>query len=188
MERRIKLGTVTLFAGIAFVMEAGTALAQTACSAQGARKPTAQERIVQRDIQEAMDGNSEEWAAKDLEALSRQMPVDFTVRLLDGTTLNRQQVIEGMRQDLESVLKIDGDRTYTRVECLTLAGNEAAVYTKQQYVRTLPDQKDGSPHEVITSVRHREKWVYTKEGWLAKRVEEIEQGPTYLDGGPYDPR
>jgi hypothetical protein len=188
MRRPIALATVTLFAGIICIMGAGTALAQTACSAQGARKPTAQERIVQRDIQEAMDGNSEEWAAKDLEELSRQMPLDFRVRLLDGTTLNRQQVIEGMRQDLESVLRIDDDRTYTRIECLTLAGNEATVYTKQQYVRTLPDRKDGSPHEVITSVRHCEKWVYTKDGWAAKRVEEIEQGPTYLDGGAYDPR
>jgi len=41
---------------------------------------------------------------------------------------------------------------------------------------------------VITSVRHRETWVYTKDGWIAKRIEEIEQGITYLDGEPYDPR
>jgi len=46
--------------------------------------------------------------------------------------------------------------------------------TKQQYVRTIPDRKDGSPHEVITSVSHREKWVCTKDGWIGKRVEEIE--------------
>ncbi len=84
-------------------------------------------------------------------------------------------------------MSIDVDRTYTRIECLTLTGNEATVYTTQQYVRTIPDRKDGSPHEVITSVRHREKWVRTKDGWVGKRVEEIEQGPTYLGGEPYKP-
>jgi hypothetical protein len=185
MGRAIGLGVVTLFAGI---MGTGTVMAQAACIAQGARKPTAQERIVQRDIQEAIDRDTEEWGARDLEALSRQMPPDFTIRLLDGTMLNREQVIEGMRQELESVLRIDVDRTYTRIEALTVAGNEATVYTKQQYVRTIPDRKDGSPHEVITNVRHCEKWLYTKDGWVGKRVEEMEQEPTYLDGEPYNPR
>jgi hypothetical protein len=185
MGRATVLGVVTLFAGI---MGTGTAAAQAACSAHDARKPTAQERIAQRDIQEVIDQEIEELGAKDLAALSRQMPLDFTVRLLDGTTLNREQIIEGMRHDLESVLSIDVDRTYTRIECLTLAGNEATIYTKQQYVRTISDRKDNSPHEVITSVKHREKWVCTKDGWIGKCVEETEQGPTYLDGEPYDPR
>ena len=72
--------------------------------------------------------------------------------------------------------------------CLVLAGKQATVYTRQQYVRTLPDRKDGSPHEVITGVKHRETWVYTNDGWASKRIEELEQGQTYLDGEPYDPR
>jgi len=143
---------------------------------------------VQRDIQEAIDQEIEELGAKDLDAVSRRTPQDFTIRLLNGTTLNREQVIQGMREDLKAVLSIDVDRTYTKIECLTLSGKEATVYTKQQYVRTIPDRKDGSPHEVITSVRHRETWSYTSDdGWVAKRVEEIEQGPTYLDGEPYNP-
>jgi len=93
-----------------------------------------------------------------------------------------------MRQQLESVLSIDVNRTYTRIECLALMGNEATVYTKQQYVRTVPDRKDGSPHEVITSVRHRETWAYSKDGWVARHIQEIEQGQTYLDGELYDQR
>ena len=142
---------------------------------------------MRRDIQQAIDQQLDEFEARDLNALSREMPQDFTIRLLDGTTLNRDQVLQGMREDLKTVLRIDVDRTRTRIECLTLSGKEATVYTKQRYVRTLPDRKDGSPHEVITSVRHRETWIYTKGGWVAKRVEEIEQGPTYLDGEAYKP-
>src|SRR5690349_13980286 len=122
MGRAMVWGAVTLFSGTICIVGAGTAVAHESCNAQGARKPTAQERIVQRDIQEVIDQEIEELGAKDLAALSRQMPQDFTVRLLDGTTLNRDQVMEGMRRDLESVLSIDVDRTYTRIECLTLAG------------------------------------------------------------------
>jgi len=113
---------------------------------------------------------------------------DFTIQLLDGTTLDRSQAIEGVRRDLESILGIDPDRTYTRIECLTLSGKEATVYTYQQYTRTIPDRKDGSPHEATTSVRHIETWIYTKDGWVAKRIKETEQGPTFLDGEVYDPR
>lgn len=188
MARMIALGTATLFVGISCIIGTGTTLAQTGGGNQGKPRLTAQEQIVQRDIQEVIDQEIEEFGAKDLAAVSRQMPQDFTIQLIDGTTLNREQVIHGMQEDLNSVLSIDVDRTYTRIECLTLRGKEATVYTTQQYVRTIPDRKDGGPHEVITSVRHRETWAYGKDGWVAKRVQEIEQGPTYLDGELYDPR
>ena len=187
MTSYTRLATLTLFTLAFCGLATAAPLPQAPCNATGASKPTAQERIIQRDIQEAIDRGVEEWQAKDLDAVSREFPPDFTVRLLDGTVLNRDQVLAGMRQDLDSILSIDPDRTFTRIECLTLNGKEADVFTWQQYVRTMPDRKNGSPHEVITSVRHRETWVYTKDGWRAKRVEELEQGPTFLDGEPYDP-
>jgi hypothetical protein len=187
MQRDLSLGAVILLIGTIW-MGAGTALARQSCATPGAWKPTPQERIVQRDIQEAIDQGLEEREAKDIEALSRQISPDFTLRLVDGTTLNREQSLEGIRQDLQTVLQFHADRSYTHVECLNLAGNEATVYTKQQYVRTMPDRKDGSPHEAITSVRHRETWLYTKDRWVNRRIEEIERGTTYLDGEPYDPR
>jgi hypothetical protein len=188
MGRAIALGTAIVFAEIICVFGAGTARAQVGCIPRDATKGSAQEQVVQRDIQEAIDRRIEELGAKDLAALSREVPQGFTLQLLDGTTLNRAQAIEGMRQQLESVLSIDVDRTYTRIECLALMGNEATVYTKEQYVRSVPDRKDGSPHEVITSVRHRETWGYSKDGWVARQIQEIEQGPTYLDGELYDQR
>jgi|HubBroStandDraft_1064217.scaffolds.fasta_scaffold135354_1 hypothetical protein len=188
MRRAMALGMGILFSGVLGTAGSGTSPALSPCAADGANQPTAQERIVQRDIQEVIDQNLEEFGAKDIEALSRHFPAEFTIRLLDGTTLNREQVLEGMRKDLESVLTIDVDRTYTRIERLTLAGKEATLYTQQRYVRMLPDRKNGSPHEVITSVRHRETWTYMKDGWVATHIEELEQGPTYLDGELYDPR
>ena len=187
MGPAIAVGTAIAFAEIICIVGAGTTRAQTGRTLHRAPKLTAQEEIVQRDIQEAIDRGIEELGVKDLVALSPEVPDDFTLRLLDGTALNREQAIEGIRQQLESVLSIEVDRTYSRIECLVLVGKEAIVYTKQQYVRTVPDRKDGSPHEVITSVRHHETWVYTRDGWVARHMQEIEQGLTYVDGDPFDP-
>jgi hypothetical protein len=188
MGRAKALAAAIVFAGITCVRGAAAAPAQSPCTSQTASKLTPQERIAQRDIQAAIDQQIEELAAKDMDAATRLMPRDFSIRLVDGTTLNRDQTIAGMRQEKDSVLRVDIDRSYTHIECLHLAGKEAIIYTKQQYVRTVPDLKNGSPHEIITSVRHREIWTYTEDGWVTKRIEELEQGQTYLDGELYDPR
>lgn len=188
MRRTTAFAAAFVFAGIVSVWGATAAPAQWTCASQTAPKPTPQERIAERDIQAVIDQQIEELAAMDIDAATRLMPKDFSIRLVDGTTLNRDQAVAGMRQEKASVLRVDIDRTYTHIECLHLAGKEAIVYTKQQYVRTVPDLKNGSPHEIITSVRHREIWTYTEDGWVTKRIEELEQGQTYLDGEPYDPR
>jgi|SRR5580658_7602331 hypothetical protein len=188
MRHSVAFPTVIAFATISCATAPAITSAQAPCKVPNAAKLTPQERIAQRDIQAAIDQQTEELAAKDLDAATHLISKDFSIRLLDGTTLNRNQMIEGMRQENASVLRIDVDRTYTRIECLHLAGKEATVYTHQQYVRIVPDRKDGSPHEIITSVRHREVWAYTNEGWVNTRIEELEQGQTFLDGEPYDPR
>jgi hypothetical protein len=185
MRRTTAFAAAILFAGIISVRGVTAAPVRSTCASQTAPKLTSQERITQRDIQAAIDQQIEELAAMDIDAATRLMPKDFSIRLLDGTTLDRGQAIAGMRQEKASVLRVDIDRTYTHIECLHLAGKEAIVYTKQQYVRTVPDLKNGSPHEIITSVRHREIWRYTEDGWVTKRIDELEQGQTYLDGKPY---
>jgi len=188
MRRATALAAAIVFAGITCVRGAAAVPAQSPRTSQTASKLTPQERIAQRDIQAAIDQQIEELAAKDMDPATRLMPKDFSIRLVDGTTLNRDQAIAGMRQEKASVLRVDIDRTYTHIECLHLAGKEAIVYTKQQYVRTVPDPKNGSPHEIVTGVRHREIWTYTEDGWVTKRIEELEQGQTYLDDQPYDRR
>jgi hypothetical protein len=57
----------------------------------------------------------------------------------------------------------------------------------QYYVRTIRGG-DGSPHEARTSVRHSETWVYTPRGWLQQTVRELERGPVFLDGQPFNPQ
>ncbi len=177
--------------GLAVLLGAATAgvappLEHSSVGSAAARERTAQERVAQRDIQQAINEWLEFSEARDMEAISRTMTPDFELHLLDGTVLNRGQALEGMRQEWSSVLRVS-DQTAITVESLALSGPRATVYTLQRYVRYLPDRKDGSPHEVITNVRHRETWVFTARGWIMQRVEEIEQGATTLDGEPYQP-
>ena len=79
------------------------------------------------------------------------------------------------------------DATTTKIECLVLKRKEAVVVAAQHYVRTVPDRKDGSPHELITNVRHKETWVYQPSEWQVKTIEVLSEGPIYLDGQVYEP-
>ena len=89
-----------------------------------------------------------------------------------------------MKRDADWTLVVS-DQTEVKIECFELKGKSAVLVTDQHFVRTVPDRKDGSPHQLITNVEHLETWVYTEAGWLTKRIDELKQGPTYLDGKPY---
>jgi hypothetical protein len=175
--RKLALTLVMVLVG------AANGLAQTPCSRT---KPmTDQERLVQGEIQSRIDETIEAAVANDFAARTHYFAPDLTINLLDGSVLDLRQLEEQMRRESDWVLSVS-DQTAIKIECLELKGREAALVTDQQYVRTVPDRKDGSPHELITNVRHLETWVYIpREGWLTKHIKELSQGPTYLDGEPY---
>jgi hypothetical protein len=107
VRRTTAFAAAILFAGIISVRGVTAAPARSTCASQTAPKLTPQERTTQRDIQAAIDQQIEELAAMDIDAATRLMPKDFSIRLLDGTTLNRDQAIAGMRQEKASVLRVD---------------------------------------------------------------------------------
>jgi len=138
---------------------------------------TDQERIAQRDIQERIDESIEAAEAKDLPARPHYFAPNLTLKLVDGTVLDRKQLEEGMKRDSDWTLSVS-DQTSITIGCFELKGREAILLTDQHFVRTVPDRKDGSPHELITNVTHRETWVYTSSGWMTERIEELNQGQT----------
>jgi len=146
---------------------------------------TDQERFVRNDIQSRIDETLEAGEARDIAAKMHYLAPDLTLKLVDGTVLDRKQIDEGMKRDTDWTLSVS-DQTTVEIACLVLNGREAVLITNQHFVRTVPDRKNGSPHELITNVEHRETWVYTTAGWLTKRIEELQQGPTYLDGKLYE--
>ena len=147
-----------------------------------------QEKIAVRDIQRLINQGLEADEAKDAAASNHNPAADFTLKDLDGKiwTLAEMQGNKGAAStNYEGIIKVS-DKSWIKIEALTLKGSEAIVYTNQHFVRYLPDRKDGSPHEVITNIIHREIWVFGEQGWQLKHIEELERGKTYLDGEIFD--
>lgn len=149
------------------------------------------ERIAWQKIQERIDRMSHGEEAKDLNAAMHFMADDYTLYTLpdkespNGKVINMQQIAVYKKQNLDSLYSTSPE-THTDIESLSMKGNIASVVIHQHYVRVIRGG-DGSPHEARTSVRHREAWIYTERGWLQKSVQELERGPVFLDGQPYNP-
>ena len=141
-------------------------------------------RYIQRLINQSIEAD----IAKDADARSSIETADFTIEELDGKIYTKESdaQIGASANNYQGVWRITED-TRIRVECLTLRGKDATVYTNQHYVRDVPDRKDESPHEFITNIIHREIWTFTEQGWKIKYLEELESGNTYLDGELYNP-
>jgi hypothetical protein len=148
------------------------------------------ELMAWREIQERIDRMSHGEEAKDLNAAMHFMADDYTLYTLpdkewpNGKVINKQQIAVYKKQNLDSLYSTSPE-THTDIESLSMKGNIATIVIHQHYVRVIRGG-DGSPHEVRTSVRHRETWEYTERGWLQKSVQELERGPIFLDGQPYN--
>jgi hypothetical protein len=88
---------------------------------------------------------------------------------------------------LNSVLSIDVDRTYTRIECLTHGQrsnrlHNTAICPRHSESKRRQSARGDHKRQAPLDVGARKRWL------VAEGVQEIEQGPTYLDGELYDLR
>ena len=147
-----------------------------------------QEAIAKRDIQTLIKQGLEAGQAKDATAEAHIEAADFTIKDLAGKLWTRAE-LKGNKgaaaTNYEGIIRIS-NRSWIKIEALTLKGLEAIVYTNQHFVRYVPDRKDGSPHELITNIIHREIWIFGEEGWKLKHIEELERGKTYLNGDVFE--
>jgi hypothetical protein len=144
-----------------------------------------QEAVARRDIQQLIQQSIEADIAKDARARSYIETEDLMIKELDGKIVTAAKIGASIN-NYQGILRIS-DKTKIAIECLTIRGKEAIVYTNQHFVRYVPDRKDESPHEVITNIIHRETWIFTEQGWKVRYIEELERGNTYLDGQLYNP-
>jgi hypothetical protein len=92
-----------------------------------------------------------------------------------------QQVRAGIQAGYDRIGKVS-DQTHVTVDCVTLAGDTATIYINQHFVRTIRLGDDPALHDLVTNITHREIWIRTNSGWMRKHIDELQRGPTYVDG------
>lgn len=158
------------------------ALAQNSAAVNAGQSDAQRENEVKRAIQARIDASIEASKKKDLAARLAGLAPDFTGKLKDGQTVTKQDLEEEFKRQHNTVATVS-DETRVVIDSIKVDGDEATVFTSQRYVRTTPGGADGKPVEVRTSVTHRETWInQAGGGWVVKRIEELEQGPTFVNG------
>jgi acetyl esterase/lipase/G:T/U-mismatch repair DNA glycosylase len=138
------------------------------------------EEEAKREIQARLDASVEAMKRKDMAARLAGFAPGFTGKLKDGDTITAQDLERTFEQQHRSIISVS-DETRTVIDSIKLNNDEATIHTSQRFLRTITGN-DGKNVEVRTSVTHREVWVKTERGWLVKHIEELEQGPTFVDG------
>jgi hypothetical protein len=155
-------------------------VARTPCATH---RLSAAERAARREIQARIDLTIEADKAKDVDAATRFDTPDYTVKNLDGSVDTLDQARAGIRAGYERIGRVSDD-TYVHVDCVTLRGDVATIYVNQHFVRTIRLGDDPALHELITNITHREIWVRTPSGWMQRHIDELQRGPTFIDGKP----
>jgi hypothetical protein len=152
---------------------------KTPCGAS--RTISREENRARREIQERIDQTIEADKAKNVLAATRFNTPDFHVKNLDGSVETLEEVKVGIQAGYDRIQNVS-DRTHIVIDCLIIAGHEATVFINQHFVRTILLGDDPDPHELITNITHREIWVRTDRGWMRRSIEELERGPSFVDG------
>jgi hypothetical protein len=136
---------------------------------------------VKRELAERYRENEAGFFSRDPGRVMRLRHPDFHAILPDGRVSNREQMYERTRAFIGRVERFDS--LTERIIALSLSGDTALALVDQ---RTVRQQRfpDGTLHEIRTSVVQRESWIRTPDGWLMWRVDQIQPGPTLVDGRP----
>jgi len=136
---------------------------------------------VKRELAERYRENEAGFFSRDPGRVMRLRHPDFHAILPDGRVSNREQMGERTRAFIGRVERFDS--LAENIIALSLSGDTALALVDQ---RTVRQQRfpDGTLHEIRTSVVQRESWIRTPDGWLMWRVDQIQPGPTLVDGRP----
>lgn len=178
--RRLLLFLATLFFCLNCLVGGNLISAQSVVAQTRPQKLSRSEEEAKRAIEARMASSIEAMRRKDTAARLEGFAPDWTGKLKDGEVVTLKDMEASFDRQHKSILSVS-DETRMSVDSIELKGNEATVHTSQRFVRTIRGN-DGQSVEVRTSVTHREVWIKTDKGWLAKHIEELEQGPTFVNG------
>jgi TolA-binding protein len=155
-------------------------LQETAAQHVASQAASRSEEAAKREIQARLDASLEAMKRKDMAGRMAIFAPGYTGKLKDGDIITEKDSERSFERQHSSIISISNE-TRSVVDSIKLNGDEATVHVSQRFVRTVQGN-EGKPVEVRTSVTHREVWVKTEKGWLVKHIEELEQGPTFVNG------
>jgi tetratricopeptide (TPR) repeat protein len=126
---------------------------------------------------------------KDVDALFALYTPDFHAVTPTGEVWTRERSLAYQRNGLAQVKEITHiSNTILR---LAVCGDEATATVLQAWYRT--QMMAGKLRRVETNAVQDEKWVKTPDGWKRGDINEVKNGPAFVDGkrvntnNPYDP-
>ncbi len=172
------MGMKTIMVAAALILVACTGASQTTVKQ---KEHTVE--ATRRQLEARYRQNEAAFFARDADRVMLLRHPDFHTILPDGTVNTREQMYERTRSFISRVEKFDS--LFENITSLTVDGDTALATVAQRTVRKqrLPD---GTLHEIRTSVTQRESWIWTTTGWLMWRVDQVNPGPTLVDGKPLE--
>lgn len=126
---------------------------------------------------------------KDVDALVALYAPDFHAVTNTGEVWTREQALAYQRNGLAQVKETTHiSNTIVR---LAICGDKAAATVLQAWYRT--QMMAGKLRRVETNAVQDEHWVKTPDGWKRGTIDEVKNGPAFVDGkrvntnNPYDP-
>ncbi len=137
---------------------------------------------VRAAIRTQIDKNLTARGARDSAAFWSIFTDDYSYREYDGRILPREEAARSFPQSVAGEVSVSPE-TKVSIDSLEVRGDTAIVTRNEHFVRS-ERGSDSTAHTVVTNVTRRERWVRTSEGWKMQFAEELNEGPTLVDGKP----
>lgn len=124
--------------------------------------------------------------SRDVKAIMEFNTPDYSVKLLNGSTLSRKQLEQGMSRYFTSGQLVRQISFSYKILETAINGEEVIVLVEQRDKR-IQMRRDGKPHKVEANVIHRDTWIRTAEGWKRRLTEEVKQTKFTVDDKSVDP-
>jgi ketosteroid isomerase-like protein len=135
-------------------------------------------RVARAEIEARYNELAEAVRNKDFAAFQSLRTEDFRALAHDGEMQDNAQMAARARKLLDRIQPpINVSNT---IETFILLDNEAIAIVHQNFSRM--QKVEGVLHLIETSVRQREMWVKTGEGWKLKFVDGVRDQQTFVDG------
>jgi len=141
---------------------------------------------LKKEFKAIYDKQVEAGKTRDVGAIMEFNTPDYSVRLLNGKTLSRKQLAQGMSRYFTSGQLVRQISFSYKILETTVNGNDVNVLVEQRDKR-MQMRRDGKPHKVEANVIHRDTWIKTAEGWKRRLTEDVRQTKFTVDGRPVDP-